>query len=1145
MNFSQTEQNIIEYLKAKTSSSGAGEHTGERIIADAIAAFKETRASRSTNIIMMILTYPAVKPAVAACVIIVVAVALALFLRSERRAEPHIFSRPPDISSPSIPNGVSQPNFIEQQSRIAADEIKMQLDRVAALYNAGDFNTVIATVTRTSLQTQQAIADYLSQVRDENVVGLLTRLSEEVCHGEPNNIFEAAIKNRENLIKKRDKQGAVEGAKTQPGVKNGGVALPEDVIMFTVPIKVVDEESNPIAGAMITPDGLRTKVDPSGHYGWKKELHGELRIVTTDSQGLAEVAYPKYVTEKLLTGAISFRCSHPEFCTIRPTNYPVDGSASPIILQKGAILRVCGYIGNKSNRISYIHAQLSDSLLIVDSNSWLQTGDGWLQSRQIPAGLHYLRIVHFPSSGPFYFSDIVSFEAEKNKVRDFFLELKPGVRVEGRVNNSVPRPVVDGKIVALVGPSEPIKADSSIIWNSWCPIDPDGSFRLEWLPKGQMELAGICDGFVSKSPPLPAAQFRSLVKPQMFALTEPTVKVELLMESAATCEVTVVNEVNELINSANVSFWPNILWGFGGTSIFPGPLFRTEDLIRTGALPKWSRGGYSAKTDARGVAVVRNLPGFKQNFAVSHACYELPAKTVYGTIRRRSADVTLAGGYTTKIRVIMQKKGVDVLGEKEQDNLPPSIESRSSFSCGIEEPNDYVGSIAEEESNPDEFYGHVIDENDNPIEGVLVDAWTWYKGNETYTDANGFFRLDGLKGTKTIEVRFSKDGYSPRLIVRQPLGVRDAVVVLDDRTYFEGSVTDVAGSPVGGARIRAAQGPKRAEGVLITDVWTETISNDDGTYRLYVQPDKYDIQVKAPQGVARYEDVNIVKGQAETFDIVLDAGLTFRAKFLDIETNEPVAGVRLWHWQHKDVNAVSDKAGLIEIPGMLPGKFEFELEGGEYMRWWSANCVSEWNRFKIDSDRGGWQRNFDDLDFDIQPGMDQVTIFVERGVHIRGKVLDPQGNPVGGLTVAPALTGTGNSITGDTRFSVETKQDGTFDMLLPASKDRQYNLVAHDGKYGEWRQWANGVAEPIRTTPGEQIDGVVLRLTVPATVRGKVIDKSGKPVADREVRASASDKNGKPILQPHHTYRPQRSFRAEIHLPRRALYSGRPVLVGC
>ena len=111
-----------------------------------------------------------------------------------------------------------------------------------------------------------------------------------------------------------------------------------------------------------------------------------------------------------------------------------------------------------------------------------------------------------------------------------------------------------------------------------------------------------------------------------------------------------------------------------------------------------------------------------------------------------------------------------------------------------------------------------------------------------------------------------------------------------------------------------------------------------------------------------------------------------------------------------------------------------------------------------------------------------------------------------GATVAPALTGTGNSLTGDTRFSVETDGEGRFTALLPASGTREYNLVAHDGKYDHWRTWANGVLPPIRTRPGEERHDVEIKLNRPATVKGRVTDTAGHPVSGREVRASAADR---------------------------------------
>lgn len=110
------------------------------------------------------------------------------------------------------------------------------------------------------------------------------------------------------------------------------------------------------------------------------------------------------------------------------------------------------------------------------------------------------------------------------------------------------------------------------------------------------------------------------------------------------------------------------------------------------------------------------------------------------------------------------------------------------------------------------------------------------------------------------------------------------------------------------------------------------------------------------------------------------------------------------------------------------------------------------------------------------------------------------------VLVSAAETGSGNSITGDTRYSYKTDADGKFTMKLPASKKALYNLVAHDGKYREWRTWANGVGEPLRTTPGQTIENVVLRLTQPATVRGRVTNALGTPRAHVKVRAAALDK---------------------------------------
>lgn len=416
---------------------------------------------------------------------------------------------------------------------------------------------------------------------------------------------------------------------------------------------------------------------------------------------------------------------------------------------------------------------------------------------------------------------------------------------------------------------------------------------------------------------------------------------------------------------------------------------------------------------------------------------------------------------------------------------------------GVEAPRE----VAE-----DELAGVVVDAQGKPIEGVEAHAWHWVPGRVTRTDRDGRFRITKLNKGDKVEIRFRKEGYETQYHLDKATGQPDWVVVLGNTTFFEGRVLAPDGSPASDVIIQADSGPKRASGFMLSECYTETKSGKDGRYRLYVEPGQYDIKVRSPGvGVAGLSKEVIAANQIRQQDIRLEPGINVVARTVDHETGKPVAGVSLSHWQKPGIEGTSDADGRIEIRDVPPGTYpRFQVEAKGYTRWWSNACLSEWSRFQKDAGRG-FQRNFDGLDFLIEPGMKDITIELERGATVRGRVLDPDGKPVAGATVAPALTGTGNSLTGDTRFSVPTDDEGRFTMLLPASGPCDYNLVAHDGKYGQWRTWANGVLPPFRTTPGEEISDVELRLTRPATVHGRVTDLEDKPVANREVRASAAD----------------------------------------
>jgi protocatechuate 3,4-dioxygenase beta subunit len=414
-----------------------------------------------------------------------------------------------------------------------------------------------------------------------------------------------------------------------------------------------------------------------------------------------------------------------------------------------------------------------------------------------------------------------------------------------------------------------------------------------------------------------------------------------------------------------------------------------------------------------------------------------------------------------------------------------------------------------------EIAGVVVDSAGKPLSGCLVDAWTWYPGDETHTDENGAFRLRPINNDpQHLEVRVSKPGYSPYYNPQLLRGQKDLVITLGNKTYVEGTVRDGRGTPVPAATIVGQQGPKQGDGVLVTEVRTSTTSDARGHYRLYLFPDNYEILVAVPgAGTRRLTGVTLAPDQSRQIELDLQPGVRFQAKVVDVNTAKPVEKFVLYSWRDKRILGVSDAQGKLVIDEMLPGKVEFNVgfgkpkgrdyDHGELGRWWSGEAVNEWQRKTIEP--SGWQRNFDDLTFNLSPDMKPVLIEVEQGTVFSGHVYDPDGNPVFGATVAPAHSGTGNSLTGDTRYSVRTASDGSYRAVMPASNRDSYNLMAHDGAYGRWRKWANAVSEPVRSSPGQRFENFDLKLTRGATVRGRVTTDGRRLIGKREVRAQAAD----------------------------------------
>jgi len=444
-----------------------------------------------------------------------------------------------------------------------------------------------------------------------------------------------------------------------------------------VPVVVQDEDGKPIEGATVLPDGFRVKgIHGADAYHWGTNQFGGPVKAVTDREGRAYIKYPVMgiPEEKELTGALIFSASHPEYATVRPQDYSVDKPEKPIQLTRGIHLEASAYFGSDHQPVTELVPNLNQEM--IRTNDWQKLDNGTLAFHKLSPGGHILQLMGRLPSGDIVYSEDLAFTAEKGKDHNYAVEMKPGIRLEGRIDDNVPRPVKNGRVLISVRPKEfPAwnnyadvddtlkKYPNFYPWKSYRPIAEDGTFVFESIPPGGLDVIVHGEGFISKSGgDFSQRNGSKLVKvpgfalPQAFLLVAPTTKIEIATEPTATLEVTAKTKAGKPVEGATVYVNPNVV-RMGG--IFGNMRISSEEPFRKMTpLPDIP---YSATTDKNGFAAIRNIPATDRGMDVYHPQYQVPLQEPKGW-RDRHIRLEFSSGVTNYHHLTLEPKGKDFIG---------------------------------------------------------------------------------------------------------------------------------------------------------------------------------------------------------------------------------------------------------------------------------------------------------------------------------------------------------------------------------------------------------------------------------------------------------------------------------------------------
>lgn len=370
-------------------------------------------------------------------------------------------------------------------------------------------------------------------------------------------------------------------------------------------------------------------------------------------------------------------------------------------------------------------------------------------------------------------------------------------------------------------------------------------------------------------------------------------------------------------------------------------------------------------------------------------------------------------------------------------------------------------------------FGPVTDERGDPDASAV-------------TDAEGRVAVRQVP-VGLVRVVLRAEGYVTRTLrdVEVPEEGADlADVELEPSATLRGVTVGPDGRPVGGAEVALSQAPEMPFFI------PSAVSDEEGRFEIpgLERGAEVYVQGRAQGYVPKpLKKVTLPADGEVRVEMAREKVLTGRV--VEKGTGEPLAGATVTAMKRGTLvmggmqvmgvtsagSTPAGEDGRFELGGLAPGRYEIQV---------SAEGHRDAVRTVI-------------LEEASEPA--PLTIEMERGLELRGRVVDPGGAPVAGAHVRamPGSLGQG-AMVGSVQ---ETRSGGDGTFVIQGLGEGRYTLEAEDdeGRRGTAMAEAGGDQE------------VVIELSDGTTLRGRVVDEEGTPVSGARVRVWGMGTTAPPV----------------------------------